>query len=95
MEIERRQFEMSRVVNIIEEKGWRETGRGVDGESLALFVRRDLKGMGPAERRMFMDDLESIVAVFGWTVLSSQTEETEAMVSLVKTLESSEHRPAE
>jgi len=86
MDIERRQFEMSRVVNIIEEKGWRETARSIDGETMHLFVRRDLKGMEPAERRIFEDDLETIVGVFGWSVESSKSDGEEAMVSLVKTL---------
>jgi len=94
MEIERRQFEMSRVVNIIEEKGWHETARSVDGETMTLSVRRELKGLGPAERRMFLDDLETIVGVFGWTVLSSTTDEEEAMVSLIKTLLPKEVEPA-
>jgi len=95
MDIERRQFEMSRVVNIIEEKGWHETARSIDGETMSLSVRRDLKGMEPAERRIFLDDLEQIVKVFGWTVLSSMSDGEEAAVSLVKTLEPHEPEPSE
>jgi len=91
MEIERRQFEMSRVVNIIEEKGWHETARSVDRETMFLSVRRDLKGMGPPERRLFLDDLETIVGVFGWSVESSKSDGEEATASLVKTL--SPHEP--
>ena len=86
MEAERRSLEISRLVNVVSGKGWEEVARSVVGDSLTVSFRKDLVGASPVERRMFMDDLKTIVAVFGWSVVSELIEEESAEVSLEKTL---------
>ena len=84
MEIRRRQFEMSRVLNIIEDKGWIEAERRVEGERITLSVRKDLKGLGAEERRLAIEYLLTMIGVFGWTEESSRLDGDMAEVSVFK-----------
>ena len=84
MEIRRRQYEMSRVLNIIEEKGWIEAERRVEGERITLSVRKDMKGLGAEERRLAIEELLTIVRVFGWSEESSRLDGVLAEVSIFK-----------
>jgi len=86
MEAERRSLEISRMVNLIAPKGWEEAARGVEGDKLTVSFHKNLEGASLVERRMFMDDLKTIIQVFGWSVTSELIEEMRAEVSLEKTL---------
>lgn len=86
MEIERKNLEMSRVLNLIEDRGWEEKARSVEGESLSVSVVKKLDGLDLRERRMCLDDLAMIVRVFGWEFESSGMGEEGAFARLVKVL---------
>ena len=88
MEFERSSFEISRVVNLVENQGWQELSRHVEGDELSVSVRKSTEGAEPRERRMCLDDLIMIVRVFGWSFESSGIDETGCFAKMVKVLES-------
>jgi len=88
MEFERSSFEISRVVSLVETRGWQESGRSVDGDKLLVSVGKSTEGAEPRERRMCLDDLATIVRVFGWEFESSGIDEKGCRATMVKVLES-------
>jgi len=86
MEIERRNFEISRLLNMVKEKGWEETSQRLEREKMFVSVRKDITGTPGHTRRLALEDLESIVGVFGWEVESSSLEENAAQATLLKSL---------
>ena len=86
MDFERSSFEISRVLNLVESRGWEETARSVEGGSLSVSVVKNLDGLDLRERRMCLDDLATIVRVFGWEFESSGIGDEKASATMIKVL---------
>lgn len=88
MDFERRTFEATRVLNLVETRGWQETSRRLEGDKIFVSVRKSTEGVEARERRMCLDDLAMIVRVFGWSFESSGIDETSCYATMMKVLES-------
>ena len=86
MEMERREFEIFRVLNMVKQAGWEELSQLLEREKMTLSVVKDLTGASEVVRRLALDGLESMVKVLGWEMESSSLDGDKAQMSLVKSL---------
>ena len=90
MEVERRAFEMSRVLGLLESAGWEELSRRVEQEKMFVVAKKSVADMSVAERRLVVEETERLATVFGWTVFSSSIDADVAVVTLTKEMPSEE-----
>jgi len=86
MELERREFEIARLLNMVKQAGWEELSQLLEREKMSVSVVRDLTGVSDVTRRLALDGLESMVKVLGWEMESSSMDGDKAQMSLTKSL---------
>ena len=83
---DRRDYEMSKMVRLMEHTGWVEKARKLDREKMTIVMTRNLVGLTAAKRRIEIDTLRLLVRAFGWEREALATDADVATVTLVKTL---------